>query len=396
MKILVVLTYYRPHTSGLTIYAERLARALVKEGHEVTVLTMRYDPSLPEEERVEGVRIVRAHVAFRVSKGCIAPTFGFLATKFVREADVVHLHLPQFDAAGVALRARLWKVPCLITYHCDLKLVPTLFNRFVNWVVDLMNDIAARAAHRVVTYTADYAEHSKYLSRFKRKLEVTLPPVELPSVSEHEIEGYRMEFNPQGRRPVIVMAARLAAEKGVEVLLDALPRVFEAHPQALVVFAGQYQNVMSEESYARKVLPRIEPLVGAGKWKWLGVLPPAGMAKLFPSADLLVVPSLNSTESFGLVQIEAMMNGVPVVASNLPGVRQPVLTSGMGRIAEIGDAESLADRMLEVLGNREAFIKDRNQIAATYSAASCAQRYEAMYRKIAAELGRDVQDMTVL
>ncbi len=388
MKVLTVLTYYRPHTSGLTIYAERLARALAKQGHEVTVLTMRYDSALPEEEVIDGVKIVRVNIACRISKGCIAPKFGFLATKLVRQADVVHLHLPQFDAAGVALRARLWKIPCVITYHCDLQLVPTLFNKFVNQVVHLMNEVAARAAHRVVTYTADYAEHSPYLSRFKRKLEITLPPVELPAVSEQEIQDYRIEFNPEQHRPVIAMAARLAAEKGVEVLLDALPRVFEAYPGALVVFAGQYQNVLSEESYARKILPRIEPIVAAGRWKWLGILPPQGIAKLFPNTDLLVVPSLNSTESFGLVQIEAMMNGVPVVASNLPGVRQPVLTSGMGRIAEIGDARSLADCILEVLGNREAFIKDRNEIAQRYSAASCAQRYEAMYRKVAGELGR--------
>jgi glycosyltransferase involved in cell wall biosynthesis len=349
---------------------------------------MRYDPSLPEQEVVDGVKIVRANVALRISKGCIAPKFGLLATTLVRKADIVHLHLPQFDAAGVALRARLFRIPCLITYHCDLQLVPTVFNRFVNLVVNIMNDLSARAAHRVVTYTNDYAEHSTYLSRFKRKLEVTLPPVELPSVLDEDIEAYRREFNPDGRRPVIAMAARLAAEKGVEVLLDALPRVFEAYPNAIVVFAGQYQNVMSEEQYAAKVLPRIESLVADGRWKWLGILPPCGIAKLFPNVDLLVVPSLNSTESFGLVQIEAMMNGVPVVASNLPGVRQPVLTSGMGRIAGIGDASSLADCMLEVLGNREAFIKDKNQIRAAYSPASCAQAYEVMYRAIAVELGK--------
>jgi len=67
MRILIVLTYYRPHTSGLTIYAERLAKAWARRGHQVTVLTSRYDPSLAAEEVVDGVRIVRAPVWCRIS-----------------------------------------------------------------------------------------------------------------------------------------------------------------------------------------------------------------------------------------------------------------------------------------------------------------------------------------
>ena len=63
MRILTVLTYYRPHTSGLTIYAERLARAFARQGHQVTVMTTQYDKSLPLEEVMDGVRVVRIPVA---------------------------------------------------------------------------------------------------------------------------------------------------------------------------------------------------------------------------------------------------------------------------------------------------------------------------------------------
>jgi glycosyltransferase involved in cell wall biosynthesis len=122
MKILTVLTYYRPHTSGLTIYAERLARAFVKRGHQVTVMTTQYDPSLPREEIMDGVKVIRVPVAARVSKGVLAPTFGLVATKLVWQHDVVQLHLPQFDAPGVALRARLFGKPAILTYHCDVQL----------------------------------------------------------------------------------------------------------------------------------------------------------------------------------------------------------------------------------------------------------------------------------
>ncbi len=73
MRILTVLTYYRPHTSGLTIYAERLARAFVKRGHQVTVMTSQYDKALPLAEEMDGVHVIRVPVALRVSKGVISP-----------------------------------------------------------------------------------------------------------------------------------------------------------------------------------------------------------------------------------------------------------------------------------------------------------------------------------
>ncbi len=69
MKILFVLTYYRPHVSGLTIYVDRLARAMVERGHQVTVLTSQYQRDLQREEVVDGVRILRVPVLMRIA-GC--------------------------------------------------------------------------------------------------------------------------------------------------------------------------------------------------------------------------------------------------------------------------------------------------------------------------------------
>ena len=91
MKILIALTYYRPHTSGLTIYAERLARGLAARGHSVTVLTSRFDRSCPLEAVENGVRVVRVPVLFRVSKGVIMPTIGWLATRLVHSLSLIHI-----------------------------------------------------------------------------------------------------------------------------------------------------------------------------------------------------------------------------------------------------------------------------------------------------------------
>jgi glycosyltransferase involved in cell wall biosynthesis len=382
MHVLIVLTYYRPHTSGLTIYAERLARGLARRGHEVTILTSHYSRNLPREETLDGVRVVRAPVLFRVSKGVIMPTFGLLAWKLVSQADVISLHLPQFDAAGVALRGRLLKKPTVLTYHCDLQLTPGWFNRVVNRVVDGMNVLAGRFAHRVVAYTQDFAEHSPFLSRFSDKLHVITPPVELPPMTASGIAAFAKMHNPQRAQPVIGMAARMAAEKGVEVLLNAFPRILERYPNAGILFAGQYQNVLAEEAYARKLSPLIRRYEDMDKWKFLGVLDPIQMAAFYPNLDLLVVPSLNSTESFGLVQVEAMLCGVPCVASDLPGVRQPVRQTGMGEIAPIGDAEGLAQAILQVLDHRAAYMRPREEIAERFSPERTVAEYEALFEQV--------------
>ena len=101
MKILLVLTYYRPHVSGLTIYVQRLAEALATQGHTVTVLTSHYTASLPLEEVISGVRVVRVPVLLRVSKGVIMPSFLYQAMRLLRANDVISIHLPQFEASLV-------------------------------------------------------------------------------------------------------------------------------------------------------------------------------------------------------------------------------------------------------------------------------------------------------
>jgi glycosyltransferase involved in cell wall biosynthesis len=380
MKILIGLTYYRPHTSGLTIYAERLAKGLARRGHEVTVMTSRFDPSTPREEVDEGVRIVRVPVAFRVSKGVIMPTIGFVAWREVIDHDVVCLHLPQFDAAGIAARGRLLGKPTTLTYHCDLKLPFGVFSAVVNQVVHAANYFAGLFAHQVVAYTEDFATHSPYLSRFSDKVEVIPPPVELPEATPDEIASFAQRHHLEESGPVIGMAARLAAEKGVEVLLRALPLVHEAYPNARVLFAGQHEDVVGEQRYAERLAPLFEK--HGEHWTFLGVLTPEEMAAFYPNLDVIVVPSLNSTESFGLVQVEAMLCGTPSIASNLPGVRQPVLQSGMGEVVPIGDSAALAEAIIQVVSHPEEYLRPREEIAARWNTERTAAGYEALFERL--------------
>ncbi len=382
MRILSVLTYFRPHTSGLSIYAERLAQALVRRGHEVTILTSQFEKDLPLEEMVEGVRILRVPVLFRVSKGVIMPSLGAIAWRETRAHDALLLHLPQFDAAGLALRGRLLKKATVIIYHSDLTLPPGLFNRLVNFVVHLMNDLAARLTHKISAYTQDFANHSPFLKRFKHKVQVVAPAVEIPHSKKQEIVQFKKEYMLDGRGPVIGMATRLAAEKGVELLLAALPKIIEKYPDCLVLFAGQYEDVLGEEEYFEKLRPLLEKHQQSGHWKFLGILAMDEMAAFYAEIDLIIVPSTNSTETFGFVQIEAMMNGKPSVASNLPGVRQPVKISGMGRVTPVGDSKALAENILAVLDDPKAYKGDPAKLRTDFSPDKNAELHEKIFKSI--------------
>jgi len=388
MRILTVLTYYRPHTSGLTIYAERLVRAFARRGHQVTVFTSQFDKATARDEVRDGVRIVRSPVAVRISKGVIMPWFGAQVTGLVWRHDVVHLHLPQFDAPGVALRARMLGRLVVLTYHCDLTMPPGLFNRVANQVIHAQNSLAGRLTDHIVTYTQDYADHSPYLGRFKHKLTPILPPVVLPPALPGAIEAFASEHRVGERYPVIGMAARFASEKGVEILLDALPIILVKHPTAQVLFAGQHEDVLGEQVYAERLMPRLKKYEAEGHWKFLGVLDPVQMAAYYPNLDALVVPSLNSTEAFGLVQIEAMINNVPCVASALPGVRQPVLTTGMGKVVPIGDSAALAQALLEIFAEPGKYRRNPAEIAPPYAPDTVAGEYEGLFERLLAEKKR--------
>jgi glycosyltransferase involved in cell wall biosynthesis len=386
VRILIALTYYRPHVSGLTIYTERVARALARRGHQVTVLTSRFDRHLPAREVRDGVEIVRPWVMARVSKGVLMPTVSWWATQLVRSHDVVSIHLPQFDAPGIALRGRLFRKPTVLTYHCDLSLPPTLFNRMANQVIHLANHLAASASHVIVAYTRDYAENSPFLARYLGKVTVIPPPVEVAEVKEEEVKRFRARLGLTNER-AIGMAARLATEKGVEYLVEALPVVLERYPDLRVLFAGEHRNVIGERAYARRLSSSIEQL--GAHWDFLGVLDPRAMATFFRACDMTVLPSINSTESFGLVQVESMLCGRPVVASALPGVRQPVRTTGMGRIVPARDAKALAEAVLEVLDHPESYRTPLQDLRAIYSPDAIARQYEQVFLELQKRMSRD-------
>jgi glycosyltransferase involved in cell wall biosynthesis len=380
MRILTSLTYYHPHYSGLTIYAERLARALVERGHQVTVLTSRYDRSLPATQVLGGVQVIRSHVLMRMSKAVIMPTMFYLAWINIKHTDIVHLHLPQLDAAYIALISRLLNKPVVLTYQCDLRLPAGLINSIANQVSYLANHIAFRLAHVVVTISLDYAEASPFMRHYLSKTRAILPPVELMPPTQADMQSFLNKANLEPGQRIIGMAARLATEKGVEYLVEAMHEILIQHPTARVLYMGQYQKVMGEEEYYRRLAPKIQEL--GEHWTFLGNLPPAELTAFFQRCEVTVLPSINSTEAFGIVQLESMSCGTPVVASNLPGVRQPVYLTGMGRVVPPADPHALAQAITEVLDHPERYRGDINGVINRFAPQRIAEEYEQVFEGV--------------
>jgi glycosyltransferase involved in cell wall biosynthesis len=379
MRILIALTYYRPHVSGLTIYAERLACGLARRGHAVTVLTSRFHRALPARERVDGLEVIRVPVSAKISKGVVMPLFPIYAARLIRRHDIVNIHMPQFEAVLLAALGRAYRKGVVVTYQCDLRLPRGLFNRVVQASLRPLNYGTAHLAHRIVTTTKDYARHSSYLSRFMPKVVAIPPLIEMP-VADPSITQQLVDRWHLNGRTRVGFAARFAAEKGVEYLLQAVPAVLERVPDLQLVFTGAYKDTVGEEEYLASLSPLLRRY--AERLTFLDLLKPEEMPSFFSLCDVLAVTSLNCTESFGLVQVEAMLSGTPVVASDLPGVREAVRSTGMGEVVPPADPAALAAALVRVIQQRQRYVRSRAQVAQTFDMAQSVRQYEALFAEL--------------
>ncbi len=376
MKILFTITYYTPYVSGLTIHAMRLAKELEKRGYSVEILTSQHDKKLPIVETDKSISIKRVPYMLRLSKGFFMPTYIFHAYKEIKKADVVVSHLPQFESFLVALIAKMLKKRFYCIYHCDIILPHSNFNYVIEKLIYIANCISLTLSGKIVTYTEDFAKHSKLLLRFQKKIIFIYPPIPIPKIN-YNIKKKIQNMLPK-KKYYIGVAGRIAAEKGIEYLLETIPLLKKEFGNNFVILFAGPKHPVGEEKYWRKISPLLkkynEYIVFLRTFKFEEI------GAFYSFLDVLVLPSINATEAFGMVQVEAMLCGTPVVASSLPGVRVPIQETKMGLLVPKEDSKKLAQAIVEVLKNRKKYIKDKKNVENVFSFDKTISEYEKIFQ----------------
>lgn len=340
LRIVQVSPFYYPHAGGVESHVRALSGELVREGHDVTVLTSRHDRRLPSFEVLEGVKVRRTR-----SLGVAFNTPIDIGTRrAIREldADIFHLHYPPpltsfFATRGLRKRA----TPVCLTYHCDLylagpggRVLTGLYNRlFLPATLD--------RAQRIIVHTQSYGNTS--VSLRARPLTVIPSSVDLDRFRP-EVDGsaVRQRLGLEGRR-VLVFTGRLVPHKGVDVLLRALPEL--PNDLALVV-VGRGPRLASLRSVARRL--GVEDRV-----RFCPDVSDEELPQYLRMADIFVFPSQNRLEGFGLAVAEAMAAGLPVVIADMPGVREVIEPGVQGLLVEPLISHDVALRVKELLDDPE-------------------------------------------
>jgi len=375
LRVLTALTYYYPHWTGLTAFAQRIAEGLAARGHEITVVTSWYSRDLPREEMHQGVRIVRVPAWFRLSRGQVMPGYPLAVWRLLQEHDVVQLHTPMLEAWLVGWLAHRAGRRVLMTHHGDLVMPESAWDQVVQRIVGRLLDRGAEEADRISIYTTDYVEHSGFLRPHASKVVPILPPVVFPRPNGDPIK-WKRELGLD-ESPLVGFAGRFVHEKGFDYLLQAIPLVLKALPDAKFVFAGEHH--VAYERFYESCRPLLEAY--SDHLVMLGLIrDPARLAQFYAMCDVFCLPS--RTDCFASVQVEAMLSGTPVVATDIPGARQVVKLTGMGKLVAPRDPKALAEGIIAVIRAPEAYARPRHEIEAVFSVGKAITAYEELLQSL--------------
>jgi glycosyltransferase involved in cell wall biosynthesis len=234
--------------------------------------------------------------------------------------------------------------------------------------------IGSLFANNLVAYSQDYAKNSLYLKFFQKKTRCIYPPVVFPKPVDKDIKMLRKKINKK-RKILIGYAGRLVEEKGVDILFKALEYLANESFDFLAIFAGEKE--VHYENRFNQWKPMIEAL--GDQVLFLGLLKSdKKLANFYSLCDVLVLPSRR--ECFGLVQVEAMLSGTPVIASDIFGGRVPVKMTGMGLLFESENYIDLANSIKLVIEKNRNFIKSRKYIQSVFNIEETVQNYENLFK----------------
>lgn len=362
--LVVALMYYAPYVSGLTNVARDIAEGLAARGRRVTVVTTRSSDDLAPEEVINGVRVIRTPVVARIGRGAFSPTFTTTALKAMSRAKVANLHLPLLEAGPITRASRC---PVVLTYHCDVSLPPGLINTVQRAVMDASCRLAMRHAAVTTVTSEDYARHSRLAPSIARSTVAIPPPIEPCAPgrpSYRETDGLHVGF-----------LGRIVEEKGLEHLVRGFRAIPD--PDARLLIGGDF-TLVAGGSVVDKVRRAID---GDPRARMLGFIPEDRLGDFYASLDVFALPSVNAFEAFGIVQVVAMLAGVPVLASDLPGVRLPVQQTGFGEIVAPGDSGAITAALLRMQADKPDAVRGTEAARAAFWTENVLDEYQAVLNK---------------
>jgi glycosyltransferase involved in cell wall biosynthesis len=368
--LLVCLSYYHPNVSGLTISAAEQAEAFVRRGHPAAVIAARPKGTAAREE-INGVRVFRSWMAGRIGKAPVMPLYPLTMWRALDGMAMVGIHMPCPEAGIAALIARLRGRRVIISYVTSISTADRA-SRIVRAIAGISHLVAGLLADRIQVVSKDYAGNSTFCRLFKKKLRYAVIPTPFPP----EDQLFQALKRPKGDGPLhIGYVGRLARQKSLGVLLDAFEGLSDAVGREVVLhLCGPAADIIGESDW-QKTLQAAN--ASDGRIRYHGVLHGADLHAFYGGLDLMVLPSTDRQESFGLVQVEAMLQGVPVVASDLAGMREPVRQTGMGLLSKPGDADDLRACMALVLTEGPPQRADLAQLRALFGVeTSCAPYFD--------------------
>ena len=379
MKIAMLVPYYFPHFGGTEKYVKDLSMELASRGHEVTVISNNVpkEAGAPAEEKSDGITIKR----LKAMNFVYLPVSFEFNLKMLDGFDLVHTHCPSFGFAR-AVRNRL-KIPHVVTYHCDTtmseKFLGVKMPKFVINAVEFLTNLYAKIilpkVDAIITTTESYASTSPVMKHFPHHAIPIGIHYELFDASRRK-QGITEEKRD---RKKVLFLGRLAANKGIDYLLHAIPLVLKEVPDAKFVICGEGEEKPHVEAYIDEVGVR-------DRIEFLGKVNLDEMVKLYSTCAMFVFPSINRLEAFGIVQLESMACYTPVIASNIPGVNNVMDPGKSGLLVEPRDSKALAEAIVKILKDPELAksmgICGRRLVEEKYNWKAIGDRIEAVYRSV--------------